>query len=105
MMLALATTGLIEVIAGLGAAWRWLAQTLLLALLALGMVVAAQRSDDRRFAWLLSGGVAVGLAIAAFYNLIVALAAPALPVAGAAIFIAIVLFFLRRRGTRRSPRR
>jgi len=102
LILALVAIGLIALDAFEGA-WRWLVEMLLLALLALAFFVAARRSDDQRFAWLLSASVAAGLAIAAFYNLILATATPALPVAGVATFVAITLFLLRR-GTRQPPR-
>ena len=103
-LLLLIAVGLIGITGGFGDAGRWLAQTLLLALLALAFLVAAHRSDDRRFAWLQSASVAAGLTIAAFYNLILATATPAFPVAGVATFVAITLFVLRR-GARQPLRR
>ena len=62
--LALSAYGLVDLVEDLGAPWAWLVQALALALLAAGFVVAARRSPDHRFAWLLSGAVAGGLAIA-----------------------------------------
>jgi hypothetical protein len=72
--------------------WWWLSQTLLLTLLALGCLAAAQHFLDRQFAWLLSASVAGGLAIAAFYNLIATAATPAAPAVGFIILIVIMLF-------------
>jgi hypothetical protein len=68
--LALGAYGLVHVVEGLGAPWAWLVQTLVLAPVALGLFVAAQRSHDHRLGWLLSGAVAAGLAITAFYNVL-----------------------------------
>ena len=104
LTLLLVAAGVIGLTGGFGGAWRWVAQTLLLALLALAFLVAAQRSHDRRFAWLQSASVAAGLTIAAFYHLMLATATPALPVAGVATFVAITLFVLRS-GTRQPLRR
>lgn len=89
---------------GLHFPWGWMVATLLLALVALGCFVTAQRSYDHRFGWLLSASVAAGLAIAHLYNFIAAAAAPAIPTAGLSVFIALLLFVAR--GTRRQyPRR
>jgi len=92
LTLALGALGLIHVVDSLGFPWAWLAEALALALLAMCFFVAAQRADDKRVAWLLSGSVAAGLAIAAFYNFITAAVTTALPAAGLVVFIAIVLF-------------
>jgi xanthosine utilization system XapX-like protein len=92
LVLALGAYGLIDVVEDLGAPWAWLVQTLVLALLAVGFFVAAQRSHDHRVGWLLSSSVAAGLAVAAFYSLVDSAATPALPVAGLLVGIAIVLF-------------
>lgn len=90
--LALAAYGLVTVVERLGAPWAWLVQTLVLALLALGFVVMARRSHDHRAGWLLSGSVALGLAIAAFSNAIGAGATPALPLAVLLVCVATLLF-------------
>jgi hypothetical protein len=95
LTVALGAYGLVDVVEDLGAPWTWLVQTLVLALLALGFVVAAQRSPDHRPGWLLSGAVAVGLAITAFYKVIDAAATPALPLAGLLVCIAILVFVVR----------
>jgi hypothetical protein len=76
--------------------WRWLVESQLLALLALGFFVAAQRVPDRWFGWLLSSCVALGLAIAAFYNFIATTSTNTLPAAGVVVFISIWLFVVRR---------
>ena len=70
LTLALAGIGLINLIGGLGPPWSSLVTTLLLALAARAFFAAAQRSTDRRFAWLLSASIAAGLAIASIHNLI-----------------------------------
>jgi hypothetical protein len=81
---------------GLRAPWCWLIEAQLLALVALGFFVAAQRFQDKRFSWLLSSSVAVGFAIAAFYNFIAATGARAIPAVGLSImFMAIMLFVMR----------
>jgi hypothetical protein len=72
--------------------WWWLSLTLLWTMLALGFLTASQHFFEKRFPWLLSASFAGGLAIAAFYNLIVTAATPAAPIAGFIILIAIVLF-------------
>jgi hypothetical protein len=90
--LALGVYGLLNVVEDLGGPWAGMVQTLLLALLAVGFFVAAQHSADHRLGWLLSGAVAVGLAIAAFSSAIDAAAIPALPLAGAVVCLAIVVF-------------
>jgi len=72
--------------------WWWLSQTLLLTLLALGFLAAAQHFFDRQFAWLLSASFAGGLAIADFYNLIATAATPAAAAVGFIILIVIMLF-------------
>jgi hypothetical protein len=84
--------------------WGWLIATLLLALLAVGFVVAARRFDDHRFGWLLSGSVAAGLAIADFYNFIDMADAPVLPAAALVAGIGILLL-VARAVTRTRPRR
>lgn len=80
---------------GLLVPWRWLVESQLLALLALGFSVAAQRVPDKRFGWMLSSCVALGLAIAAFYNFIATAGTRAVP-AGVAVFISSLLFVARR---------
>jgi hypothetical protein len=82
LTLTLAALGLIDVIDSLGVLWSSLVTTLLLALLALALFVAAQHSHDRRFDWLLSASVSTGLAIADFYNLI-----KTAPTASAAVLV------------------
>ena len=101
--LALAAYGLVQVVEDLGAPWAWLVQALVLALLARSCFVAAQRSHDHRAGWLLSGSVAAGLAIAAFYDLVDAAATPVPPVAGLLVCIAILLVVVRVR--RQRPHR
>jgi hypothetical protein len=98
VLLALAAYGLVHVVEELGAPWAGLVQTLVLALIALGFLVAARRSHDHRFGWLLSSCVAVGLAIAAFSTTIDGPAPPALllPAAGALACIALSLLVVRR---------
>jgi hypothetical protein len=91
--LALGAYGLATVVEDLGAPWAWLVQTLVLALLAVGFFVASRRSQDHRLGWLLSFSVAGGLAITAFSNVIDA--APALPLAGVLVCVAIALFAAR----------
>lgn len=91
---------------GLPVPWRWLVESQLLALLALGFLVGAQRVPDKYFGWLLSSCVALGLAIAAFYNFITAAGARAIPAAGVVVFVSILLFAARRAThprARRSP--
>ena len=85
--------------------WWWLSQTLLLTLLALGFLAAAQHFVDKRIAWLLSASIAGGLAIASFYNLIATAATPVVPAVGFIILIAILLFASRaaRKHLRRRP--
>jgi hypothetical protein len=91
--LALGAYGLANVVEDLGAPWAGLVQTLVLALLGVGFFVAARRSQDHRLGWLLSFSVAAGLAITAFSNVIDA--APALPLAGVLVCVAIALFAAR----------
>jgi hypothetical protein len=79
---------------GFDVALRWLVESQLLALLALGFFVAAQRVPDKYFGWLLSSCVALGLAIAAFYNFIATVGTRAIPAAGG-VFILILLFVAR----------
>ena len=98
--LVLGVYGLANVVEDLGDPWAGLVQTLVLALLAVGFFVAAARSHDHRLGWLLSGSVAAGLAITAFSNLIDA--APALPLAGVLVCIAILLFAARGAQRRRA---
>jgi hypothetical protein len=98
--LALGAYGLVDVVEDLGDPWAWLVQTLVLALLAMGFLVAAARSRDHRLGLLLSGCVAAGLAITAFSNVIDA--APALPLAGVLVCIAIPLFAARGAQRRRT---
>jgi hypothetical protein len=98
--LVLGVYGLVNVVEDLGDPWAGLVQTLVLALLAVGFFVAAARSHDHRLGWLLSGSVAAGLAITAFSNLIDA--APALPLAGVLVCIAILLFAARGAQRRRA---
>ena len=97
-LLALAAYGLVHVVGELGAPWAGLVQTLVLALIALGFFVAARRSDDHRFGWLLSSCVALGLAIAAFSTTIDGATPPALllPLAGALACIALPPLVVRR---------
>jgi hypothetical protein len=70
LTLALAARGLIEIINALGHPWARLVETLLLALLAMGFILAARRSHDHRGGWLLSGAVAIGLATTTAYHFI-----------------------------------
>jgi hypothetical protein len=70
LTLALAGFGLINAIGSLGAQWSSLVTTLLLALCARALLAAAQRSRDKRFAWLLSASVAAGLTIASISDLV-----------------------------------
>jgi hypothetical protein len=93
--LALGAYGLLDAVERLGGPWAGMVQTLLLALLAVGFLVAAQHSADHRLGWLLSGAVAVGLAIAAFSSAIDAAATPALPLAGAVVCLAIAVIVAR----------
>lgn len=79
LTLALAAFGLISIIDSLGSLWSSLVTTLLLALSARVLFAVAQRSPDKRFAWLLSASVAAGLTIADTY----ATASSALPQPGA----------------------
>jgi CHASE2 domain-containing sensor protein len=92
LTLALGVRGLIDVVDGLDVPWRSLVETLLLALLAFGLFMAAQRSYDQRIGWLMAGSIAAGLAIGAFYNFINAGAIPLTPAAGFVVLIAILLF-------------
>jgi hypothetical protein len=101
LTLALAGFGLINVIGGLGVPWSALVTTLLLALSARAFFAAAQRFPDKRFAWLLSASVAVGLTIASSYNLI---RTPNARAAVAATCIAIVLLVVRGLTGRRQRR-
>jgi len=80
---------------GLHVPWCWLVESQLLALLALGFFVAAQRAHDKFFGWLLSSCVALGLAVATLYNFIAAVGTFAIPAAGVVVFISIVLFAVR----------
>jgi hypothetical protein len=93
--LALGLYGLVDVVEDLAAPWAWLIQTLVLVALALGFLVAARRSHDHRVGWLLSGSLAAGLALAAFYNLVGAAATPGLPVAGLLVCVAVGLSVAR----------
>jgi uncharacterized membrane protein HdeD (DUF308 family) len=94
--LALGAYGVVEVVEDLGAPWTWLVQTLVLALLAAGFFVAAQRFHDHGVGWLLAGSVAVGLAITAFSNVIRTADTLALPLAGLLVCTATALFAVRR---------
>jgi hypothetical protein len=98
--LALAVYGLVHVVEALGAPWPWLVQALVLALLAGSCFAAAQRSRDHRVGWLLSGCVAVGFAVAAFYNLVDAAATPVLPLAGLLVCSTVLLVVVRGRRQR-----
>ncbi len=80
---------------GYDVAWGWLIASLLLALLALGFVVGAQRFHDKRVGWLLSASVAAGLAMAYLYNFIHATVTSAIPAAGFVVFIAILMCVVR----------
>jgi len=104
LTLALGALGLIHVVHSIGFPWGRLVEALVLVLLALGFFVAAQRAEDRRVGWLLSGSVAAGLAIAAFYTFIDATVTTAVPAAGFVAFIAIVLFVVGGATRRRSRR-
>jgi hypothetical protein len=92
--LALGTYGLAVVVEGLGPPWAGLVQTLVLALLAAGCVVAGSRAHHHRLGWLLSGCVATGLAISAFSNVIGA--TPEVALAGVVAGLAIPLLAARR---------
>jgi hypothetical protein len=96
-MLALGIRGLVVVVDSLPRAWRLLVEALLLALLTLAFVEAAERSPARRFGWLLSASTAAGLAIAAGYR--VASAAPPAATAVAAVF---ALLLIAAYGSRRT---
>jgi FtsH-binding integral membrane protein len=72
--------------------WAWLVTMLMLAALAVGFFVGARRAGEQRVGWLLSGSVAVGLAISALYNFVDAAVTPGIPAAGFVVCIAIVLF-------------
>jgi CHASE2 domain-containing sensor protein len=72
--------------------WTRLVTMLVLALLATGSFVAAQRAQEQRVGWLLSGAIAMGLAISAFYSFVDAAVTPKIPAAGFVGSIAIVLF-------------
>jgi hypothetical protein len=101
LTLALAGFGLINVIGSLGVPWSSLVTTLLLALSARAFFAAAQRFPDKRFAWLLSASVAVGLTTASIYNL------SRTPIARAAVVvtcIASVLLVVRGVTVRRQRR-
>lgn len=91
VMLALSLRGLVEVVDGLEAPWRRLAEALVLTLLALAFLAAAARSADRRLGWLLSASATIGLALAAGYSF--ASTAGTAPVAatGAVVLLGIVL--------------
>jgi peptidoglycan/LPS O-acetylase OafA/YrhL len=91
-ILALAARGLIEIINALGHPWAQLTRTLLLAAFALGLFTVAQRSHDRRSGWLLSGAVAVGLAIASLYDFMAVASAPAVRPAALVVCVVLVLF-------------
>jgi hypothetical protein len=78
--LTLAARGLIEIINAVVHPWPRLIETLLLAILALGFLAAATRSHDHRNGWLLSGAVAIGLAIAGLYDFVGAAITLAFPV-------------------------
>jgi 4-amino-4-deoxy-L-arabinose transferase-like glycosyltransferase len=101
--LALGVYGLVDLVEDLGAPWAWLVQTLVLTLVAVGCFVAAQRANDHRLGWMLSGSVAAGLALTAFSNLIDA--TPALPLAGVLVCIATALFAARGARQRHTAER
>jgi hypothetical protein len=77
--LTLAARGLLEIINAVGRPWASVVKTLLLAVLAVGFFAAAQRSQNHRGGWLLSGSAAVGLTIASLYDVIAAAIAPTVP--------------------------
>jgi FtsH-binding integral membrane protein len=104
LTLGLSAWGLIDVVDSLGRAERWLVQASLLALLALAFFIAARRSPAMRFAWLLSGSVATGLAVAASYNLVQVAVTPAIPAVGAVMFAAIALLVVHTDRRRSHPR-
>jgi hypothetical protein len=87
---------------GLHVPWRWLIESQLLALLALGFFAAAQRAPDKCFSWLLSSCVALGLALAAFYNFIATASTRAIPAAG---IVVVISLFVARGAIRRRARR
>ena len=68
--LALAALGLVSAVGSFGMPWSSLSATLVLALLARACLIAARRSPDKRFSWLLSASVATGLAIADLCDLV-----------------------------------
>jgi hypothetical protein len=96
VMLALGLRGLVEIIDGLGGPWRHLVEALLLALLALAFFAAAVRSGARRFGWLLSASVAVGLAIAAGYNFVSTADTAAVEETSAGVLLVGILAFTYR---------
>jgi len=89
--LALGAYGLVDVVEDLPAPWAGLVETLALALLAVGFLVAARHFPDHRLGWLLSGAVAAGLAVTALSHLVGAAAAPALPLAAVLAWVAALL--------------
>jgi hypothetical protein len=97
-MLALGIRGLVVVGDGLPRAWRLLVEALLLALLTLAFVAAAERSPARRFGWLLSASTAAGLAIAAGYRF--ASTAPPAATATVAVFALLLIAAYGSRCTR-----
>lgn len=101
LTLALAALGLITVIGSLDVRWSSVSGTLLLVLLARAFFLAAQRSPDRRFSWLLSASVAAGFAMATVYDLV-----RSAPATCAAVLVActvsLVVRVLRRRQARWS---
>ena len=94
-----AVLGLIDVIDSVDVRWSSVITTLLLALLTLAFVFAAQRCPDRRFSWLLSASVAAGLTIAEAYTL--ATTTPAACAAVVAVCIAVLI--VRDLTGRRQP--
>jgi len=112
LTLALAALGLITVMGDLDVPWSSVSATLLLTLLARAFFVAAQRSDDRRFSWLLSASVAAGFAMATVYDLVSAAPATWAAVLVACMALLVVRGLMRRRqalaqhglgGTRSGP--
>lgn len=75
--------------------WRWLFQTLLMALLAVRFFIASQRCHDKRMGWLLSASAAAGLAIAGLYNFVEEGATNAVLATAAVVFAATLLFAVR----------
>jgi hypothetical protein len=100
LTLALAAFGLINIIDSLGAPWSSFGTTLLLVLSARVLFAAAQRSPDKRFAWLLSASVAAGLSIADTYNLITSTP----PARAAVVAVCIASLLLIARGITRQRR-